>query len=105
MAAAPGPGLEAVTEVVLLAPALETSVEALKLGPADAALAALARLTAQLIDRAQNPPLALSRLGPLLCKLLVALDARKVRPQEPQRPNRVAELRGRRVAEDARRRR
>ncbi len=105
MAAAPDPGLGAVTEVVLLGPALESGIEAMGLGPADAALAQLARLTAQLIDSAANPPLALAKLGPLLLKLLVLLDGRRPAPARPERgPNRVRQMRAARAAEDARRR-
>ena len=66
----------------------------------------MARLTAALIDRAQNPVLALAKLGPLLLKLLAALEARRPAPARAQRaPNRVAQMRGVRAAEDARRRR
>ena len=47
-----------------LAPAVEATDEALKLGPEHEAVAQLARRYASLIDRAEDPAAALRHLGP-----------------------------------------
>src|SRR5437763_1552124 len=58
-----------------LLPAVGATLAALELGERDAAVAALARRTASLIDQAENQALALRALGPLMLRLLVALHA------------------------------
>jgi hypothetical protein len=70
---------------VRLLPAVETTIAAPGLGERDAAVAQLARVTAGLIDRAENPALALRTLGPLLLRVLVALEATPA-ARPPQRP-------------------
>ena len=80
-----------------LAPAVEATVEALKLGPEHAAVAQLALRYASLIDRAEDPAAALRHLGPLLQKVLTELRAtpasRPARRPERNTPNRIAQLR------------
>ena len=69
----PGAGLRDAAD--LLAPAVEVTLTALKLGERDAAAAQLARTLATAIDEAQNPAAAVIKLGPLLLKVLVVLHA------------------------------
>lgn len=81
-----------------LSPALEVTLSALKLGDDGAALAALARLTARLIDQAQNPALALVRLGGLMLRILQLLDVRRPGAAVPrQGPGKVAAMRAQHV--------
>jgi hypothetical protein len=86
---------------VLLAPAVEETIGALGLGERDAAVAQLARVTAGLIDRAGNPAAALRVLGPLLLRILVALEAtpaaRPPRPRAPRGPTRLDAMRAARA--------
>ena len=85
-----------------LAPAVEESIEALKLGERDAAAAQLARRCAAVIDQAENPASALRWLGPLLLRALRELRATPAaRPAgKPERtaPNRIARLRAEHLA-------
>ncbi|HEY1914251.1 MAG TPA: hypothetical protein VGH27_01635 [Streptosporangiaceae bacterium] len=78
----------------LLAPAVEETIEALKLRERDAGAAQLARGYAASIDHAKDPAAALRVFGPLLLKSLEALGATPasragragVKPQAPKGP-------------------
>jgi hypothetical protein len=59
----------------LLAPAVEETLAALKLGDRDAGAAQMARLYAAAIDEARDPVMALRVFGPLLVKVLESLRA------------------------------
>ena len=59
----------------LLAPAVEATLQALELGPADAAAAQLARRYARAIDQARDPAWAARWLAPPLLDALVQLGA------------------------------
>ena len=81
-----------------LVPAVEETLAALKLGGEHAAAAQLARRYAEVIDQAENQAYALRWIGPLLLKILEALQATPasragVRKPGPERPNKVAQLR------------
>jgi hypothetical protein len=89
----------------LLGPAVQNTVQALKLGPRDAAVAQLAIRYAAVIDDAKDPAAALRAFGPLLAKVLTELGAtpagRKLTGrQQPERsgPSRVAQLRAAHLA-------
>ncbi len=94
-----------------LAPAVEATLTALKLGPEHEAVAQLARRYASLIDRSQDPAAALRHLGPLLQKVLTELRAtpasRNAAGRRPERgaPNKVAQLRAAHMATKAKRQR
>ena len=95
----PGPGAALRDADELLAPAVEETITALKLGERDTAAAQLARQYARTIDAAQDPAWAARWLGPLLLKALESLGATPMArkgaegPPGPRRPNRVAQLR------------
>ena len=104
---AAGPRLRDADE--LLVPSVEETIEALKLGPRDAAVAQLAFRYAAMIDEAQDPAAALRAFGPLLAKALDALGAtpaarKTVGRQQPERsgPSKVAQLRASHAASKAR---
>jgi hypothetical protein len=81
----------------LLVPAVEQTLQALQLGERGAAAGALALEVARAIDGAENQPLALVRLGPVMLKVLQALEATpasRVRERPgPRRPNQLDRLR------------
>lgn len=58
-----------------LLPAVEATLAALKLGPEDAAIAAVARVVAATMDGIADQVWALRRLGPLLRRVLAQLHA------------------------------
>lgn len=71
----------------LLLPAVEAAVEALGLGPEDAAAAQLARQYARRIDCAKDPSYAMRWLGPELLRALGELGATPVsRAKMPAKP-------------------
>jgi hypothetical protein len=73
----------------LLAPAVEETIAALKLGERDAGTAQLALGYAQAIDVAKDPAAALRVFGPLLLKSLEALKATpRSRAQAGEKPKR-----------------
>ncbi len=92
-----------------LAPAVEESLDALKLGERDAAAAQLARRYAVAIDQAADPAYVLRHLGPLLLRALGELQAtpaaRPTAKPERSRPNRVAQLRAAHANSPAKRKR
>lgn len=91
----------------LLAPAVQSTLDALALGPEYAAVSVLALLYASAVDRAENQALALARLGPGLLKVLFALravPAARAAGRSASRPNRVAALRAEHIARTAGRR-
>jgi hypothetical protein len=85
----------------LVTPAVRETIEALELGPADAAAAALALRYAKCIDRAENVANAARWLGPLLADVLDELggtpSARarldKGAKQDPAGPNFLDQMR------------
>jgi hypothetical protein len=95
----PGPGAVLRDADELLAPAVEETLTALKLGDRDTAAAQLARRYASAIDQATDPAWGARWLGPLLLKALESLGATPMarkgagEPPGPQRPNKVAQLR------------
>jgi hypothetical protein len=101
----PVDGPSPLPEADQLAPAVEETIEALKLTGRDAAAAQLARRYAAAIDQAENPASALRWIGPLLLKVLGELQAtpatRAARKPERAGPNRVAQLRGQHMAAKA----
>jgi hypothetical protein len=105
----PVDGLPPLAEEDRLAPAVEESIAALKLGGQHAAAAQLARRYAEVIDQAENPAYALRWVGPLLLKSLEALQATPasrvgVRKPGPERPNQVQRLRAAHAQHPAKRR-
>jgi hypothetical protein len=96
----------------LLAPAVEETIEALKLGERDTAAVQLARQYAAMIDQASEPVAALRVMGPQLLKALEALGATpaaraRVKPSARERtaPNRIAQLRAAHAQSPAKRKR
>jgi hypothetical protein len=88
-------GLESVADLPvrdadeLLAPAVEETIAALKLGERDLGAAQLALGYAQAIDVAKDPAAALRVFGPLLLKSLEALKATpRSRAQAGEKPKR-----------------
>lgn len=85
----------------LLGPAVEVTLSALDLKPEDAAVAALARHYARVIDRAKDPAWAARWLMPLLGDCLAALGATPAararispaRPAQTARRNWLDEMR------------
>jgi hypothetical protein len=105
--AAPGAPLR--DAATLLGPAVEETLAALELGGRDAAVAQLARRYAAAIDEAQNPVMALIKVGPLLAKALEALratPAARGAKEAPRRqgPSRLAQLRAESARQQARHR-
>jgi hypothetical protein len=96
----------------LLAPAVEETLAALKLGERDTAAVQLARGYAAQIDQGGNPVAAMKTFGPLLLKVLNDLGATpaaragvKPRPPERRGPNQIARLRAEHAQSPAVRRR
>jgi hypothetical protein len=91
----------------LIGPALARTVAAYDPPDSDAGLVRLAEVTAAAIDAMPAGVRAtmLGQTAPLLLKLLVELDARAQRRQQPAKgaPNRLQQLRAARAAVDARR--
>jgi hypothetical protein len=99
---APADGREPRDPDELIAPAIEETIGALKLGPADAGAAQLARRYAEAMDEAADPAWAARWIGPLLLSALTELRAtpaaraRAARGGKPGAPqeSRLAQLRG-----------
>lgn len=95
----------------LLLPAVDVTLEALKLGEQFAGIAQLARVLAHAIDEASDQATALRVLGPPLFKTLEALGgtpaSRARMPQKPQRPapSKLAKLRAEHMASPAKQKR
>jgi hypothetical protein len=92
-----------------LAPAVEESIAALKLGEEHAAAAMIARRYAEAIDQARDQAWALRWIGPNLLRALTELQATPAsRPASrrpgPERPNQVQRLRAAHAQHPAKRR-
>jgi hypothetical protein len=89
--------------------AVESSIAALQLRPADMGLAHLAVTYARTIDQAQDPAAAARHVGPLLQRALESLGATPStrhaapKPAAPQRPNPIREMRKAHLAAAAKR--
>lgn len=111
-ALAPVPGAAPRDPGELLLPAVEQSIEALRLGEPYQAAAQLARMLASAIDEASDQAVALRVLGPQLAKVLDSIGgtpASRVRlPQKAAQrpaPSRVAMIRNEHMNSPAKRKR
>jgi hypothetical protein len=97
----------------LLLPAAEVTIAALGLGERDQAAAQVVRTLARTIDAAADPAAALRVFGPQLLKVLESLGGTPMarsrlpvkRPERPDRPNAIAQLRQAHMNSPAKRKR